>query len=301
MGKVAQQAINHWRGILKELGVDEKILNGKHQACPRCGGADRFRFDDKEGRGDHFCSQCGAGDGFGLLEKVFGWDFATAAKEVEAVLGIVEEDKPTPKPDHKARLQHIQSELVAVTPVSQVGSYLKSRGVKSIPKTLKMHPKMRYYRSRDEFVTYPAMVAKIHDSAGNPVGYHVTYLQLGQKAPETSPRKIIGELGEQGYAVRLFKPKHHLGVAEGLETAIAAKNLSGIPVWAVLNTNGMRDFVPPEGVTTVTIFADNDSNFAGQAAAYALARKLTIKRYKVRVIVPEKPDTDFLDVLIAQK
>ncbi|NYY79755.1 hypothetical protein DMH17_06695 [Raoultella planticola] len=38
-----------------------------------CGGADRFRFDDKEGRGTWFCNQCGAGDGLKLVEKVFAY------------------------------------------------------------------------------------------------------------------------------------------------------------------------------------------------------------------------------------
>ena len=42
----------------------------RHQACPVCGGSDRFRFDDKEGRGTWFCNQCGAGDGLKLVESV---------------------------------------------------------------------------------------------------------------------------------------------------------------------------------------------------------------------------------------
>jgi hypothetical protein len=42
----------------------------RHQACPVCGGSDRFRFDDKEGRGTWFCNQCGAGDGLAGRESV---------------------------------------------------------------------------------------------------------------------------------------------------------------------------------------------------------------------------------------
>ncbi len=53
-----------------ELGM--KVIKNRHQACPVCGGADRFRFDDKRGRGTWFCNQCGAGDGLKLVEKVFG-------------------------------------------------------------------------------------------------------------------------------------------------------------------------------------------------------------------------------------
>ena len=52
-----------------------------------CGGSDRFRFDDKEGRGTWFCNQCGAGDGLKLVEKVFGMTTSEAAGKVDAVTG----------------------------------------------------------------------------------------------------------------------------------------------------------------------------------------------------------------------
>jgi len=46
------------------------------------------------------------------------------------------------------------------------------------------------------------------------------------------------------------------------------------------------------------IFADNDANGAGQRAAYALAARLS-GRFEVDVKIPEKPDTDWNDVLQA--
>lgn len=42
-----KQACGHWPRILPALGM--KVIKNRHQACPVCGGADRFRFDDKEG------------------------------------------------------------------------------------------------------------------------------------------------------------------------------------------------------------------------------------------------------------
>lgn len=68
--ETVNQACGHWPRILPELGV--KVIKNRHKACPVCGGSDRFRFDDKEGRGTWFCNQCGAGDGLKLVEKVFG-------------------------------------------------------------------------------------------------------------------------------------------------------------------------------------------------------------------------------------
>ena len=80
-----KQACGHWPRILPAPGV--KVIKNRHQACPVCGGADRFRFDDKEGRGTWFCNQCGAGDGLKLVEKVFGISASEAAGKVNAVTG----------------------------------------------------------------------------------------------------------------------------------------------------------------------------------------------------------------------
>ncbi|MGF2703376.1 primase-helicase zinc-binding domain-containing protein [Enterobacter hormaechei] len=80
-----KQACGHWPRILPALGV--KVIKNRHQACPVCGGSDRFRFDDKEGRGTWFCNQCGAGDGLKLVEKVFGVSASEAAGKVDVVTG----------------------------------------------------------------------------------------------------------------------------------------------------------------------------------------------------------------------
>ena len=63
---VREAAHGRWPSILSALGLDERALSGRHGPCPMCGGKDRFRFDDKEGRGTYFCSGCGAGDGVQL-------------------------------------------------------------------------------------------------------------------------------------------------------------------------------------------------------------------------------------------
>lgn len=81
--ETVKQACGHWPRILPALGV--KVIKNRHQACPVCGGSDRFRFDDKEGRGTWFCNQCGAGDGLKLVEKVFGVTASEAAGKVDAV------------------------------------------------------------------------------------------------------------------------------------------------------------------------------------------------------------------------
>ena len=101
MPDVKQLSQDRWGEILTNLGADASLLDGKHRPCPSCGGSDRFRFDDKDGRGTHICSQCGAGDGFTLVQKMFGYSsFKEAAQAVEDVLGI--KGKAPSKEDQKA-------------------------------------------------------------------------------------------------------------------------------------------------------------------------------------------------------
>jgi putative DNA primase/helicase len=109
MRNVRDAAIGHWIEILTKLGADGSLLDGKHRPCPACGGDDRFRFDDKEGRGTHICSQCGAGDGFELVMKMFNYSsFKDAAKAVEDVLGI--EGKPPSEDEQRAYRKRLADE-----------------------------------------------------------------------------------------------------------------------------------------------------------------------------------------------
>ena len=87
---VRDAAAGKWSGLLLGFGLTERQLSGKHCPCPICGGNDRFRFDDKDGRGTFFCSHCGAGDGVSLVMSLKGWDFRTAAQEIEQAAGIVQ-------------------------------------------------------------------------------------------------------------------------------------------------------------------------------------------------------------------
>ena len=86
-----------------------------------------------------------------------------------------------------------------------------------------------------------------------------------------------------------------LGIAEGIETALAASHLFNIPVWAALNANMLQKWTPPEGCGEVAIFGDNDATFTGQAAAYALARKIKLQGIEATVHIPDQIGTDWND------
>ena len=78
---------------------------------------------------------------------------------------------------------------------------------------------------------------------------------------------------------------------------------TGKPVWAGLNAGNLEKLWLPDSVRKVCIYADNDADgdFAGQAFAFALARRLKREeknsgRRQVRVFLPKHAGTDWADV-----
>lgn len=84
---VAAAATGHWPDLLTAVGIDIP-RDGKHGPCPTCGGKDRFRLDDKGGRGTWICNQCGAGDGLTLVGLVTGKPIKEAAELIAPLVGL---------------------------------------------------------------------------------------------------------------------------------------------------------------------------------------------------------------------
>lgn len=301
MSDISEQAIAKWHGIFHQLGID--VGDGTHCKCPICGGKDRFRMDNKEGRGTYFCNHCGAGDGFNLVQKVLGIEFKEAAKEVERIIGTVSMSNNIPKEKNISpeMLRKIFIGSKPATKECQVGSYLFNRGLSVVPETLRFHPKC--YEPEKKKDT-PAMMAVFTSSEGKALTMHRTFLDgHGSKAEIDQPKKILPGLEKlTGGAIRLFEPVDGMiAIAEGIETAIAVKEMMNVPCWSVVSSTLMEGFIPPKGIEAVVILADNDNNFAGQKSAFILANKLALKGMKVSVMIPIKPGNDFLDDYNSEK
>jgi hypothetical protein len=145
------------------------------------------------------------------------------------------------------------------------------------------------------------------------VTIHRTYLTSdGKKAPVESPKKLMSYPKSRklvGGAIRLVEPGPVLAVAEGLETALAVMEGTGLPAWCAVNAYLLEHFVPPPGVNRVIVFADKDRPTEqhpkghGQEAARRLVQRLLEMGIEASAIVPageippDQKSLDWLDIL----
>jgi putative DNA primase/helicase len=169
--------------------------------------------------------------------------------------------------------------------------YLPSRGI-----TLPVPPSVRC-GSRFHLDRYamPTMVAAVQRADGRVVAVQTTLLSpAGKKATVSTARITTGALGAG--AVRLAKATGVLGLAEGIETALSAMQLTGVPPWACLWASRMHRVEVPDGVHELDIFADNDQ--PGHAAAERTAQEHRHRRVVLRF--PPETYKDWNDWLMAQ-
>ncbi len=311
--RVKAAAHGNWPGILARLGVDEKVLNRRNQPCPLCGGTDRFQFTDKYGNGEYYCRGCGPGDGFKLLQGCLGWDFYKAFCNVEELVGVTSfrpRAAPEPSSDRMKKLaKRIWDEAKPIVAGDDVDRYLSGRGLQmpEYPRALRFHSKLGFYvpdengkskKVRD----YPGMLAAIQGADGHAITLHRTYLENGMKAAGIEAKKVLSS-GINGAAVRLSEATDELGLAEGIETALAIHLRTGKPVWATISAGNMEKVCIPDSVRRVCIYADNDANseYDGQASAFLLARRLKKEEKRtgprhIEVFVPKIAGEDWADV-----
>ena len=275
---IRQLASGRHRGLLIAAGVDESVLNGKHQPCPinGCSGKDRFRYDNKNNTGTYFCNQCGAGDWVNLLMNQLNCDFIGALDFVKSNLGIVKMDTPNPAKTkyeaNKKRLDKTKTGFQKLSYDNPAGKYLKNRGINIFPDgSLFYHPAVEYWEGSTLIGLFPAMVGEIKNNATDRVTYQITYLTVnGEKADVPTKKKNMPiERENIGACVRLFRFTDTLAVAEGKEKSIKFTEDTGIPCWSTEGSAGMVKWEVPKEVKKLIIVSDGD--FVGKQAAYTLA------------------------------
>lgn len=303
--ELREVARGRWPEILPKLGLPVARLNGRHGPCPLCGqGKDRFRFDDKDGRGTWICNQCGAGDGISFVQQMQKVNFRGAADLIKPLIGVakVRTIKPNAADSETRRcwLNRIWADARSIVVDDPVGKFLHARtGIVTYPPVLRYHPNLEYRLGSGRSSYHPAMLALISDENGRPANLLRTYLTSdGSKADVDQPRRFMPGCIPAGAAVRLSEVAETLGVAEGIETALAVNVLTGIPCWSAISATHLERWVPPKETRRVVIFGDNDENFVGQEASISLAKSVKDRGLaKVEVRIPQSPG-DWNDVLL---
>ncbi|HCM9123665.1 TPA: toprim domain-containing protein [Enterobacter hormaechei subsp. oharae] len=269
--ETVKQACGHWPRILPALGV--KVIKNRHQACPVCGGSDRFRFDDKEGRGTWFCNQCGAGDGLKLVEKVFGVTASEAAGKVNAVTGnlppvapeVIAAAEAETEADRQAAAA-LAVRLMEKTRPASGNAYLTRKGFpdRECPVLTVTH--------KTGGVTFRAgdVVVPLYDDTG-------ALINLQLISSDGLKRTLKG--GQVKGACHVIEGKKQAGkrlwIAEGYATALTVHHLTAETVMVALSSVNLLSLASlvrqKHPASQIVLAADRDLNGDGQSKAAAAA------------------------------
>ena len=293
-----------WQEILPRFGIQIRE-DGKHGPCPICGGRDRFRFDDQDGQGTWYCNQGHegqkAGDGFHLLAFYQQISVLDAFLQVGSYLGIKGVENARIKARQQKTPGHVKilQESKEIKPTDYAGKYLLNRGlwIPEATNVLRFHPGLFERTTRWK---RPCLIGIIK-RGGEAIACHRIWPEYRGEGKVKRVSKLPEGGTIKGGAVEIVPVEGPvLGIAEGIETAMACCKLFDIPVWSVISTSGMQGFRPSMQVKVLHIFGDHDVSCAGHVAAYRL--KGTLQKdmpwINVREHFPATPGTDWLDIYL---
>ncbi|CAM5539674.1 hypothetical protein ECAE60S_04184 [Eoetvoesiella caeni] len=232
---------------------------------------------------------------------------ANARRLIEQAQGERRQEQARQWAGNRVKLMALWNSAAPILDTDPAGQYLINRGL-AVPNTgvLRYHAGLDYWHEGQCIGQFPAMLAAVTSPVGELVTVHRTFITPeGQKAPVPTVKKLCSPAGAMaGATIKIGTPTARpdgrigVGVAEGIETAIAAAVLFDTPVWAGVSAHGMASFTPPPAVRNVYVFADNDVSQTGQKAAAQLAERLTRQGFTARIHTPPAIGTDWADELI---
>jgi hypothetical protein len=208
-------------------------------------------------------------DGF-LIHSFAGDDFKYCRDYVKSILGMAQfephtrEPKPTVACDDKSRIDRAREIWRAsVNPLGTiVEAYLRSRAL-DLPSdiagaVLRFHSACPW-RDKEAGVTIfvPALIAAMRSIATD----EITAVHRTRLSPDgvKLDRRMLGiAIGSTIKIDGDDAVTQGLHVSEGIETALAGRQLGLRPVWALGSTSFIAAFPPLLGVECLTILAEND-------------------------------------------
>lgn len=199
------------------------------------------------------------------------------------------------------RVVRLWAQCVPLVPGDPVTLYLKRRGfacVWPLPRCLRLHRGLPYWTDDGEKRgVFPAMVAPLVAPSGRVVALHRTYLTAdGRKADVPTAKKLTATAGPlAGACIPLREPQRGvIGIAEGIETALAAWLASSVPTVAAYSAGNLAAWQWPASVQRLAIYADNDR--AGRDAADTLRARALSAGIACDVMTPSDDGADWCDV-----
>lgn len=242
---VVTAACGHWPELLAAMGINIPS-RGKHGPCPVCGGKDRFRLDDKGGRGTWICNQCGAGDGLDLVKLISGKGTKEAARLVAELMGLSpcglaptelaqlrHQQQTRAEAECKRVAQQRQKAMLRAAAIMRdvtqgISPYLEAKGLHGVTVPLLQHP------VAVGELTFPPgslVVPLMTEYGGEPVtvqlidaGGNKAYLPGGQKAG----------------AFHSIQGGEPVVVVEGFATGLTVHLASGATVYCAMDCGNLQ-------------------------------------------------------------
>ena len=181
-----------------------------------------------------------------------------------------------------------------------VEEYLATRALKLPPelrgRVIRFHRACPWRNKQTDKIDFiPAMIVAFTSTTGDEVtAIHRIRLDRPQCWPRTE-RMMLGVTA--GAAIKLDAiGDGKLAIGEGLETALAARELGFAPVWALGSATQIEKFRPIAGIEQLTILGETDQ--ANLQATERCAQVWIGERRRVFVAMPANGVKDFNDLLI---
>jgi putative DNA primase/helicase len=274
------KAQGHWPWVLESLGVDPDFLTGKHGPCFNCGGIDRFRFDNKEGKGTFYCNQCEPHSGYGLhfVMRYFNCTRSQAIEKIGNLLQI------NPRP--------------ALTYTShQPNQKIKEKTIHMIRKSEPADIKHPYLVKKNIHlnglrVYKDSLLIEVYNG-------HKVLVSLQMIKPDGSKFYLKGTTKIGCYStVGQHSVTDPCIITEGFATAVSLYLSLNIPIFIAFDCGNIKHALQTilnnfRLCGKIIVAADNDNNNAGLNAARDALESLNLP---LNIIMPDRIGDDWNDV-----
>jgi len=269
-----------WRDILHGYGC--QLPSGRnHGPCPLCGGKDRFRFDDKDGRGTWFCNHCGSAGGLKLLSLYIGKSTLDTAKELvndAPVMPVRRTFTPDVRQKNTEQAKKGAATMLAAA-IKRPHPYMDKKGLGG--DWLVNGERMA---ARDGFIEIGELLLVPAYKNGELINMQKIKVD-GEKRPITG-----GDM--QGVYHPIEGKTNMIAIVEGYATGVTVNKLTGAMTYCAFQTGNLAavaKYVRERHQNSkIVFFADHDEHGAGQK----YAEEASVPVNGIVALPPEMGDWD---------